>query len=192
MKNIVLIGMPGSGKTTFGRALSRELNRPFVDADDYLEEREGRTISSFFAESEKAFRDAEERTIRELADRQGIVISTGGGVVKRTANVENLRRNGLILLIDRPVDDIVNDVEVEKKAERFGTLFAAGLIVGESLMGVILAFIIAASVTSGGSEAPLALALENWDKMGELLGLAVFIFGIFIFVSRVLRAKKSK
>ena len=96
MKNIVLIGMPGSGKTTFGRALSRELNRPFVDADDYLEEREGRTISSFFAESEKAFRDAEERTIR-------------------TANVENLRRNGLILLIDRPVDDIVNDVEVEKR-----------------------------------------------------------------------------
>ena len=114
MKNIVLIGMPGSGKTTFGRALSRELNRPFVDADDYLEEREGRTISSFFAESEKAFRDAEERTIRELADRQGIVISTGGGVVKRTANVENLRRNGLILLIDRPVD-IVNDVEVETR-----------------------------------------------------------------------------
>jgi len=85
-----------------------------------------------------------------------------------------------------------NDTEVEKKAERFGTLFAAGLIVGESLMGVILAFIIAASVTSGGSEAPLALALENWDNIGELLGLAVFIFGIFIFVSRVLRAKKSK
>ena len=71
---------------------------------------------------------------------------------------------------------------MEKKAERFGTLFAAGLIVGESLMGVILAFIIAASVTSGGSEDPLALGLENWDNIGELLGLAVFIFGIFIFV----------
>ena len=81
---------------------------------------------------------------------------------------------------------------VEKKAERFGTLFAAGLIVGESLMGVILAFIIAASVTSGGSEAPLALELENWDNIGELLGLAVFIFGIFVFISRVLRAKRSK
>ena len=85
-----------------------------------------------------------------------------------------------------------NNTEVEKKAERFGTLFAAGLIVGESLMGVILAFIIAASVTSGGSEAPLALELENWDNMGELLGLAVFIFGIFVFISRVLRAKRSK
>ena len=85
-----------------------------------------------------------------------------------------------------------NDTEVEKKAERFGTLFAAGLIVGESLMGVILAFIIAASVTSGGSEAPLALELKNWDNIGELLGLAVFIFGIFVFISRVLRAKRSK
>lgn len=59
-------------------------------------------------------------------------------------------------------------------------------------MGVILAFIIAASVTSGGSEAPLALALENWDNMGELLGLAIFIFGIVIFASRVLRAKKAQ
>lgn len=81
--------------------------------------------------------------------------------------------------------------EVSAKAERFGTLFSAGLIVGESLMGVILAFIIAASVTTGGSEAPLSLNLENWDTIGEWLGLIVFIVGIVIFVSRVLRAKKS-
>ena len=81
--------------------------------------------------------------------------------------------------------------QVVAKAERFGTLFSAGLIVGESLMGVILAFVIAASVTSGGSEAPLALNLENWDTIGEVLGLIVFILGIIIFASRVLRAKKS-
>ena len=81
--------------------------------------------------------------------------------------------------------------EVSAKAERFGTLFSAGLIVGESLMGVILAFIIAASVTTGGSEAPLSLNLENWDIIGEWLGLIVFIVGIVIFASRVLRAKKS-
>ena len=81
--------------------------------------------------------------------------------------------------------------EVSAKAERFGTLFSAGLIVGESLMGVILAFIIAASVTTGGSEAPLSLNLENWDTIGEWLGLVVFIVGIVIFASRVLRAKKS-
>ncbi|WP_077416777.1 MULTISPECIES: OPT family oligopeptide transporter [Rodentibacter] len=81
--------------------------------------------------------------------------------------------------------------QISAKAERFGTLFSAGLIVGESLMGVILAFVIAASVTSGGSEAPLALHLENWDRIGEILGLTVFIAGIIIFASRVLRAKKS-
>ncbi|AYO33983.1 TPA: OPT family oligopeptide transporter [Haemophilus influenzae] len=81
--------------------------------------------------------------------------------------------------------------EVSAKAERFGTLFSAGLIVGESLMGVILAFIIAASVTTGGSEAPLSLNLENWDTIGEWFGLIVFIVGIVIFASRVLRAKKS-
>ncbi|MFO7449009.1 oligopeptide transporter, OPT family [Haemophilus influenzae] len=68
--------------------------------------------------------------------------------------------------------------EVSAKAERFGTLFSAGLIVGESLMGVILAFIIAASVTTGGSEAPLSLNLENWDTIGEWFGLIVFIVGI--------------
>lgn len=83
------------------------------------------------------------------------------------------------------------DVEAaSKKAERFGTLFAAGLIVGESLVGVILAFIIAGSVTSGGSDAPLALNLENWGGMAELLGLTLFVIGCIIFARRVLQAKK--
>ena len=81
--------------------------------------------------------------------------------------------------------------EVAVKAERFGTLFSAGLIVGESLMGVVLAFVIAASVTSGGSEAPLALNLENWEGVAEVLGLAIFLFGLFLFASRVLRAKRA-
>ena len=80
---------------------------------------------------------------------------------------------------------------VVAKAERFGTLFSAGLIVGESLMGVVLAFVIAASVTSGGSEAPLALNLENWEGMAEVLGLVIFLFSLFLFASRVLRAKRA-
>ncbi|WGE50528.1 oligopeptide transporter, OPT family [Actinobacillus equuli subsp. haemolyticus] len=83
------------------------------------------------------------------------------------------------------------DVEAAgKKAERYGTLFAAGLIVGESLVGVLLAFVIAGSVTSGGSDAPLALNLENWDSMAELLGLVLFVIGCIIFARRVLQAKK--
>ncbi|ABN74797.1 peptide transporter [Actinobacillus pleuropneumoniae] len=83
------------------------------------------------------------------------------------------------------------DVETtSKKAERYGTLFAAGLIVGESLVGVLLAFVIAGSVTSGGSDAPLALNLENWGGMAELLGLTLFAIGCIIFARRVLQAKK--
>lgn len=83
------------------------------------------------------------------------------------------------------------DVEAaSKKAERYGTLFAAGLIVGESLVGVLLAFVIAGSVTSGGSDAPLALNLENWGGMAELLGLTLFVIGCIIFALRVLQAKK--
>lgn len=83
------------------------------------------------------------------------------------------------------------DVETtSKKAKRYGTLFAAGLIVGESLVGVLLAFVIAGSVTSGGSDAPLALNLENWGGMAELLGLTLFAIGCIIFARRVLQAKK--
>lgn len=115
MKNIVLIGMPGCGKTTFGRALAERLHRPFIDADAYLEEKEGRTIQSFFAESEKAFRDAEERTVEDLSARQGLIIATGGGVVKRPSNVVKLHASGLIIFIDRRAEDIVTDVEVEKR-----------------------------------------------------------------------------
>ncbi|WP_439258081.1 OPT family oligopeptide transporter [Lonepinella sp. BR2271] len=83
-----------------------------------------------------------------------------------------------------------NADELKKKAERSGTLFAAGLIVGESLIGVLLAFIIAGSVTSGGSDAPLALDLENWGGTAEILGLIVFAAGVTIFAQRVLKAKK--
>lgn len=75
-----------------------------------------------------------------------------------------------------------------KNAERIGTLFSAGLIVGESLIGVIMAFIIAFSVTNGGSDAPLALTLQNWDAAASWLGLAFFVIGMIIFARRVLKA----
>lgn len=78
-----------------------------------------------------------------------------------------------------------------KLAERKGTLFAAGLIVGESLIGVIMAFIIAASVTTGGSDAPLALKLANWDNIAQWLGLLAFILAIVILARRVLSSAKT-
>ena len=79
-----------------------------------------------------------------------------------------------------------------KNAERIGTLFSAGLIVGESLVGVVMAFIIAFSVTNGGSDAPLALGLENWETAASWLGLAFFITGMVFFAQRVLKAGRVK
>ena len=79
-----------------------------------------------------------------------------------------------------------------KNAERVGTLFAAGLIVGESLIGVILAFIIVISVTSGGSDAPLAITPANWGTTAQWLGLAAFIACVAVFARRVLIAARQK
>lgn len=78
-----------------------------------------------------------------------------------------------------------------KNVERTGTLFAAGLIVGESLIGVILAFIIAGSVTTGGSDEPLALGLENWETTGEFIGLFLFVATLVIFAKRILGSVKN-
>ena len=79
-----------------------------------------------------------------------------------------------------------------KNAERIGTLFSAGLIVGESLVGVVMAFIIVFSVTNGGSDAPLALGLENWEATASWLGLAFFITSMVFFAQRVLKAGRVK
>ena len=78
-----------------------------------------------------------------------------------------------------------------KNAERIGTLFSAGLIVGESLIGVVMAFIIAVSVTNGGSDAPLALNLENWDTAAKWLGLGFFAAGVALFARLVLKAGRE-
>ena len=111
MKNIVLIGMPGCGKSTFGKRLARRLGRKFYDADDVLEEREQRTIKDFFAESEDAFRTAETRTLAYLAELENAVIATGGGAVKRAENMELMKRNGVVIFLDRKPEQILGNIE---------------------------------------------------------------------------------
>lgn len=108
--NIILIGMPGCGKTTFGRELAAALQRRFYDADEVLEERERRTIKSFFAESEKAFRAAETRTLKYLAGLTDAVIATGGGAVTRPENMALLSACGEIVFIDRQPEKILQNI----------------------------------------------------------------------------------
>lgn len=111
MKNIVLIGMPGCGKTTFGKRLARRLSLSFYDADEVLEQREQRTIKTFFAESEDAFRSAETRTLAYLSELEGVIIATGGGAVKRAENMELLKRKGVVVFIDRKPEQILGNIE---------------------------------------------------------------------------------
>lgn len=115
MKNIVLIGMPGCGKTTIGKLLAEKLNKKFCDADEMLEAWEGKSIKALFALGEELFRDAETRTIKRLSAEKGLVIATGGGVVKRPENMAMLGSSGIIVFIDRSPELICADVDVESR-----------------------------------------------------------------------------
>jgi len=113
MKNkIVIIGMPGSGKTTLGKILAEELNIKFIDMDEYIINKTGKTTVQLFEKGEEYFRDIESETCKELAEYDNVLISTGGGVIKRKKNVDVLSKEGLIIFLDRPVDNILGDVDV--------------------------------------------------------------------------------
>lgn len=103
LRCIVLIGMPGAGKSTVGRALSREYCMPLVDTDTQLEEQLGMPIADYFAAcGEKAFREKERALITALAGREGRVIATGGGAVTSPDCAEALRQCGTVIYLDRP------------------------------------------------------------------------------------------
>ena len=102
LTNIVLIGMPGCGKTTVGRALAEKLGRTFVDLDEEIVRRAGMPIPEIFArEGEAGFRERESALVREFGERTGLVVSTGGGVVTRRENYIPLKQNGLLLHLRR-------------------------------------------------------------------------------------------
>ncbi|AQS07442.1 shikimate kinase [Clostridium beijerinckii] len=110
--NIIIIGMPGSGKTTFGKILAEELNIKFFDMDEYIQEKTGKTTMQLFENGEEYFRDIETETCKELMGYNDILISTGGGVIKRKINIDILKNGGTIIFLDRPVDKILEDVDV--------------------------------------------------------------------------------
>ena len=107
MKNIVLIGMPGCGKSTIGYRMSQKINYSFFDADKYLEEKENRIISDIFSkEGEEYFRKLETKYLKDLSKKEQIIISTGGGAVKKKENINILKQNGIIIFLDRTIEDI--------------------------------------------------------------------------------------
>lgn len=107
-ENIYLIGMPGCGKSTVGRALADAMGRPFYDSDEEIIKVAKRDIPSIFAEEgESAFRDREEAALARLSNEvRGAVIATGGGAVLRAKNVHRMHRSGRIYFLDRALDKI--------------------------------------------------------------------------------------
>ena len=107
MENIILIGMPGCGKTTVGQALATMQGKRFVDADAVLEERVGSKITDIIpTDGEEAFRQMETDTLAELGKQSGLVIATGGGCVTRERNYPLLHQNGTILWLTRELDKL--------------------------------------------------------------------------------------
>ncbi|ETI88227.1 shikimate kinase [Clostridium butyricum] len=112
---VVIIGMPGSGKTTIGKILGRELDLKFYDMDEYIQERTSKSILELFENGEDYFRNIETDMCRELSKEKNVLISTGGGVVKKKENIDVLKKDALIIFLDRPVEKILEDVDVSKR-----------------------------------------------------------------------------
>lgn len=116
MKNIVVIGMMGSGKTTCGRLLGQKLNRKFIDADDIIVERAGMSVSDIFAKlGEPVFREMETQVAKELGADSDLVIATGGGMPLRPENAEALRQNSVVFFLNRSVDEIFDSEDLEDR-----------------------------------------------------------------------------
>lgn len=107
-QNIVLIGMPGCGKSSIGKALQILLKRDFIDTDELIVEKAGKSIPEIFAsQGETGFRELESQVISEISLRQGLIIATGGGAILQSRNERALRQNGVLVFLDRPLTELV-------------------------------------------------------------------------------------
>ena len=107
-RNIVLTGMPSSGKSTVGKQLAQTLNMRFIDTDNEIEKVSGKKISEIFENlGEDAFRDIESKVVEDVSAKQNCVIATGGGAILRDRNIMLLKGNGTVYFIDRPLEKLI-------------------------------------------------------------------------------------
>ena len=106
-RNLYLVGMPGAGKSTIGKALARKLILPFVDADHEMLSHTGVPISTIFElEGEAGFRTREMQLIHELCERDGILLATGGGAILKEENRDALRRSGVVIYLHASLENL--------------------------------------------------------------------------------------
>ena len=125
MKNVVLIGMPGCGKSTIGNLLARKLGRKFVDADEEIIQLAGKSIPEIFAQDgEDAFRQWESDALAHLGKQSGLVIATGGGCVTRQRNYPALHQNGSIVWLERDLSLLPTDGRPLSQSNRLEEMYA--------------------------------------------------------------------
>ncbi len=113
-RNIVLIGMSGCGKTSYGKIIAEKYNIEFIDTDELIEKRTNLKVKDIFNKyGEEYFRDLESEIIKELSLLNNKVISTGGGVIKRYQNISLLKANGYLYFIDTPLNTIINSIKFD-------------------------------------------------------------------------------
>lgn len=126
MENIILIGMPGCGKTSVGQQLAQKLGKKFVDADESLEARVCRKITDIIPnDGEAAFRKMESETLAELGKQSGLVIATGGGCVTQPQNYPLLHQNGTIFWLKRELDKLPTDGRPLSQKGTLGQMYEA-------------------------------------------------------------------
>ncbi len=122
--NITLVGMPGVGKTTIGKSVAAALGREFIDTDDVIVERAGRSIPEIFAsEGEAAFRALESEVIADVTKRSGLVIATGGGAPTIGANVNPIRQNSVVFFLKRDLSTLSKDGRPISQSRDLSELF---------------------------------------------------------------------
>ena len=127
-ENLVLVGMPGSGKSTVGAILAKKIGRKLVDLGEEVARRSGMTIPQIFqTRGEAAFRDLETQVIRELAGTTSAILPTGGGAILRDENVAALKQNGRLFFLDRPLEALLPtaDRPLGDSREKIAALYAA-------------------------------------------------------------------
>ena len=131
--NIALVGMPSCGKSTLGRLLAKQLGRPLVDLDEEIVKADGRSIPDIFAaEGEEGFRAKEASQIARFGKEKGLVLSCGGGAVKRAENIRALRQNGVVLFGDRPLSSSAAALRTMEAQRRPLYLAAADAVISNT------------------------------------------------------------
>ncbi|MBQ6890434.1 MAG: AAA family ATPase [Oscillospiraceae bacterium] len=158
-ENIILIGMPGCGKTTVGKALAQKLGKTFVDADEAIAQTAGCDIPTIFAtQGESGFRQLETQALADIGKRSGLVMSTGGGCVTQERNYPLLHQNGTLIWLQRSCDALATGGRPLSQKQNLADMYAVRKPMYEAFADGIVE-------NSGSIEHAVSLCLELWEDL---------------------------